>query len=329
MTTIIIDKRERNGPLPFMEEVVNAENYANSNRKDFGGEITWIDEQITTGDFVIKLGDMIKVILERKTFDDLASSIKDGRANSQIEKMEKLKAETGASIMFIIEGPKTHFKEKQGISFDAIESKLRHIALRGIPYLRTVNAKDTAILVVQLARDVARGYGIVSVSEEQKVESNHQDLLKRTIKPEMHSEQENLWKSIPGIGDKIAKTLLKKLTMGQFLRSDEKEMKKMLTDINIEYSLGVGPKKISTLLSLLRDPKDIIETNQKKDLSAKILGSIHGMSVETAKIILETHPLQSLAKGEVERYMLADIQRVNKRKLGADVADKIITLLEQ
>lgn len=91
----------------------------------------YVVETITVGDYVITLDGKIIYVIERKTWKDLASSIKDGRIDNY-KKLIDLRAEVGCKIILLIEGnafPSPRGKVG-GISAKALVSHLDHVATR-------------------------------------------------------------------------------------------------------------------------------------------------------------------------------------------------------
>lgn len=91
----------------------------------------YVVETITVGDYVITLDGKIIYVIERKTWKDLASSIKDGRIDNY-KKLIDLRSETGCKIILLIEGnafPSPKGKVG-GISAKALVSHLDHVATR-------------------------------------------------------------------------------------------------------------------------------------------------------------------------------------------------------
>ena len=97
-------------------------------------------KRLLIGDFVIyKNG--VQAVFERKTWDDLASSIKDGRKYN-IQKLLELKNETGCKLFYIIEGIPTPFH--QNIPLNNLQAHLNHLIWRdNIHILYSVSVDDT------------------------------------------------------------------------------------------------------------------------------------------------------------------------------------------
>jgi len=98
MTKLIIDQRE-NKIKNLLEEDENIE-YTN----------------LDLGDFVFKIKDEIVLIIERKTVEDLAASIKDGRYREQ--KSRLLANFSKHQILYIIEGNVT--KNNKSFRFNKV-----------------------------------------------------------------------------------------------------------------------------------------------------------------------------------------------------------------
>lgn len=82
------------------------------NNTDMSG-MEIVVETLPVGDFVFKSqeDDSIALVIERKTFDDLACSIMDGRFREQKTRLDEMKS-NGVRIMYIIEGNPMQYKGK-------------------------------------------------------------------------------------------------------------------------------------------------------------------------------------------------------------------------
>jgi ERCC4-type nuclease len=85
------------------------------NKIDVSGNdmVEIVVQALPVGDFVFKCGedDAIALVIERKTFDDLACSIMDGRFREQKTRLDEMKS-NGVRIMYIIEGNSMQYKGK-------------------------------------------------------------------------------------------------------------------------------------------------------------------------------------------------------------------------
>ena len=109
-------------------------------------------KRLTIGDYQIEN----RVIVERKTLKDFAISIIDGRLFKQ---MIRLAGSTLTGVL-ILEGTGKEIVEI-GVTREAMQGALITVSLiLGIPVLRSVNASETAKLIVYIARQlesIARG----------------------------------------------------------------------------------------------------------------------------------------------------------------------------
>jgi ERCC4-type nuclease len=119
---ILADTRER-AVLPFITASIDAVKEKL--------EITLLVEQINTGDYIIASNDQILLCVERKTHEDLAASLKDGRYQNK-EKMIGYREKTGCKLMFIIEGKVNPSPEKRfaRIPYKYLKAAEDHLMLR-------------------------------------------------------------------------------------------------------------------------------------------------------------------------------------------------------
>lgn len=134
--TLVIDARER---------------YVIRHAAEF--TVPYITKQITIGDYAIlnAKGDIVAII-ERKSHEDAAASLKDGRWGNR-EKLKALRQQTGCTIFFIIEGRQNIAPNKAvgGIQWKYIESSIIHMMVRdGFSFLYTADTIDTARMLCRL-----------------------------------------------------------------------------------------------------------------------------------------------------------------------------------
>ncbi len=116
-----------------------------------------VREQLLLGDALISSPCGARtLVLERKTIDDLAASLKDGRLHEQ--KARLLATYDRRDVMYVIEGagrgwPGSHATAHGGIKEAALEACIVNMSVRdGICVLRTRDPKATAGLIVDIAR---------------------------------------------------------------------------------------------------------------------------------------------------------------------------------
>jgi ERCC4-type nuclease len=115
------------------------------------------DEVMTTGDYAIQYAGYV-ILVERKTWEDLAASIKDKRIMRNHEKMLAAR-DQGYRIMYLIEGrapsPDSAATKIQGIPMANMMAKLDHFAMRdGVWVEYTRSATHTAQRLLELGKNM-------------------------------------------------------------------------------------------------------------------------------------------------------------------------------
>lgn len=187
--TIVADAREREGANPFFEAAIAECNRTRLAPSEGGNPIDYIIKTITVGDYAVLIrgatGPRVPVlIIERKTWKDLAASIKDKRAKSQHERMVNLQNRTQCKCLYLIEGmfgyKDTHLV--QGLPFKSLHSKIRHNTIRGISFLQSRDQVHSAKLICDLARDMlrmacAKEILVPGVHEQQLIRQSYEEAL--------------------------------------------------------------------------------------------------------------------------------------------------------
>lgn len=175
---ILADHRESNGANNYLQPTVDKYNAINSKLpwKSGGGTVMFqIVNNEAVGDYNIMIPsrynanrNLIAAVFERKTWKDLAASIKDQRTISQHKNMLGLRDTKGCFIYYIIEGNLTYGDETTHahIPFKNLHAKLRSMSLKGVHFFQTRDQEDTARFLVNIARDIVRLYRQESISFE-------------------------------------------------------------------------------------------------------------------------------------------------------------------
>lgn len=210
MAQIIVDSREGRSGLAKRLEAA-------------GARITILE--LECGDYVVAEG----VGIERKTANDFASSIMDGRLMSQIE----LLCTSYERPFFIIEGDV--FRSHSEIREEALLGALSYISLlKRIPILYTSNVAQTAQLLLTLHRHATEGLGYL--------------VPMRGGKPRDRSSQTQfLVEGLPGVGPSVAIKLLEHFGTPKSVF--------LATDSELKQVPGIGPKTIATIREVLEYDK--------------------------------------------------------------------------
>lgn len=205
---IIIDTQEsKNGIVDYLKEKIDIE-----------------VKRLKVGDFLISKD----VVVERKTVEDFVSSLIDGRLFKQAENMK----ENYSIPIFIIEGdPEDLFL--RNISDNAIRSAMISLVLKkNIRYLFTSSYIETAKVLETLVR------------KEQKEEKKDIALRCKIPQKSLEEEQQFFLEGLPGIGPRLANSLLNIFgTPYNVLTASDEELKKVDK---------LGPKKIKCITTILK-----------------------------------------------------------------------------
>ena len=151
-------------------------------------------ETLELGDVLCKYPDGSCWVAERKSTQDLANSIKDGRWDEQKARL----ASSGLHIFYIMEGD---FKGVEGLPYGALVGAYTNLLLHAgsTTVLRTANIHETKLVLTQLAskcQGVAKPMPLGVVSSKRKKEDDVRNIWIRQLA------------CIPTISEHIAATLL-------------------------------------------------------------------------------------------------------------------------
>jgi ERCC4-type nuclease len=316
MLSLIADDREKH-VIPYFEKY-----------KPMFPDISYKVDRINVGDYVIMFRNNILFAVERKTWKDLASSIKDKRKKN-VEKLLDLRGETGCNIIYLIEGNPCPSPERSycHIPYKNLQSHLDHLAFRD--NIHIVYSRDCEYSARRIF-EIAQNYLTIHPSpllkfkgQEEKEENKEggEELLKKPFKKNTEYE---LWCALPYISEKTALVLMnagckiKDIFLGKI---DEEKI------AVLEYPSGImiGKKRAGKISRITRMDKN---SEKYQKLCVKILSVIPGVSRETAKKILDETSFIDLLEGKTEQKRLVSVQKTPKRKIGKKLVYKIWELFE-
>jgi ERCC4-type nuclease len=340
--TIVADSREQNGAIPFLESCVaeNNRNHSHLPINGGGGELQYLEKQLTIGDYCILLpGNILAAVIERKTWKDLAASLKDGRCRSQHERLEEIKTQKQCQVFYIIEGSMSYTDAYLigGIPFKNLHAKVIHNLLRGYPYLQTKDAQSTAKLLTDLARAIlkmsAQGELTFSATEESESSSTTGGVDGEiTIPDELKTRKVHgdadiiiaMWCTLPGVSDKTASILMKHYKISEVIAASNHRVKTLIEEISeLKYASGakIGEAKAKKIMG-------VAKLEQAQLMGAKLLACIPTISVEKAETILDVYTLRDLCSGTIPADDVAEIKHKN-RKIGINAAERMLDTLRQ
>ncbi len=298
---LIIDARERN-VLRHESEI---------------GEINHEVKQITTGDYIVINGDRILAVMERKSLEDYAASLKDGRHSNKAKLLE-MRAQTLCTVFYIVEGPE--FPKPNdlfgNIPYRYIESSIFHLAMRdGINILRTKDTLHTAQMLVRFMQSmdnlVAKGDILEAIPQiidgGMEFPDIHSLITARIVKADNEVVRE-MWSKYPGISVESADEYMKKWSLSDMIcgRVPPDELK----DLRMASGRRVSAKVMRGLSTL------------PITMQVKLLSAIPSLSQKTAASVVSIAVLPKLL--EMSEGAISSMKVGKNANLGPAKAQKIL-----
>jgi len=309
---ILVDDRE-SAVIPHMHEHAENNNCA-----------PFFVERLTVGDYAIMFRDVILMIIERKTWADMASSIKDGRSKN-VQKMINVRAETGCSVVYLIEGrafpnPKSRVGR---IPYKSLQARLDRLMIRdGIATVRARNAEGTAARLFELAVNL-ESLNLDAVQRSLAADNDDQGsaeagatggraMLKAKVVKSESSKVYDMWRAIPWITDKTATILIDEgITVGGFLRGGVS--KETLAGMRYPSGSVVGVARATKMLKSAKP-------NAKSHMA--IIRAVPSVGKTTAVAFLNTMKLHEWLGLDDAEPQLKEI-KINGRYLSKTVVSNI------
>lgn len=240
-------------------------------------------QRLATGDFIIFHKDEPKIIVERKTWKDFASSIKDGRIISQSESMHEHQEKFNMRLVIILEGLSVLPNEDkiiEGILAKAIYTKIRRLYLfHNISTIYSKSIEHTAEILINFISDYDSLQNDQSkLGTNESNSSNYLDTNKGSRKKADEEILIGIWTCFPGVGEKIAKVLMKKMSIVDFMKINEKDLEIIMKSNN----LRCGKKTLEKIM------------NSRTSISKKLLCEIPTIGDKKASLILESKKIEEI-----------------------------------
>ena len=162
---LIVDLREKGaGNENFKVEILNKCSYQIPiEEKNLSlGDFTWIYKDQLDGEEY-----MIDFIIERKTLNDLSSSILDGRYNEQ---KYRLKNSQYKNTYYLFEGTELSTHNNSNISKDSINTAINNtLNIHNIKFFRTLSTKDTVNKLIELDMNIRKNFTFLKDINGQKI----------------------------------------------------------------------------------------------------------------------------------------------------------------
>lgn len=324
---LLADFREGKGANPFLESEIFEEKKISVKLSELngGGNIDFKIMKLTIGDYAIMMprdnGSRLVAIIERKTWKDLAASIKDTRCQEQLNSMLELRKKTGCLLYYILEGQAfiSDDTKKGGIKFSSLYKKVLSITTYGIVTLQTKDDKHTAKTLIRLCRALCKHkpeqidfQGGTEITQEE-IKWNVPSEMVKTKQLSNNEIALRLWSSIPGVGNETALALFNSgIKIKDLITENVKQ-----TDLEI-IILASG-RTIGKAVC-----KKIVDFVQSS--SDKLLVAIPGISITASQNICALYSIKQICETDL-RKKIAVIKN-GKRNIGTVVANNIYKQLE-
>tara|TARA_A100001015_G_scaffold203481_1_gene227350 strand:- start:492 stop:1244 length:753 start_codon:yes stop_codon:yes gene_type:complete len=176
-----------------------------------------VREKLDVGDIILcDENENERLVFERKTLYDLASSIKDGRYNEQSFRLNNINTHNH-NIIYIIEGNFSQYNPIKG----RLDKKTLYSALiaiqffKGFSLFRTENVNETSELITNYANKLSKENkkkGFYEQSEDNQIQQpNYCEVMKKVKKNNISTENigEIMLSNIPGVSSKSAIIIMK------------------------------------------------------------------------------------------------------------------------
>lgn len=192
-------------------------------------------DNLNLGDYIIKNdNDDIILIFERKSLQDLISSIKDGRYNEQSFRLSECDTEN-SKIFYIIEGNIMNFCSKNNETLQKMlfSSMLSLSYKKGFSLLHTSNQVETSEFIIRFY-DKLKSEKPLKNSEEK---NKYSEVVKSVKKANITKDNINeiMLASIPGISITTANALMNKYGTINNLTNCLKDDRDCLNNFKVQY----------------------------------------------------------------------------------------------
>jgi len=216
-------------------------------KSQYGGfdHIEIIIENLALGDVVICDDENNnKLIIERKTLNDLAASIKDGRYKEQSFRLNKCSTHNH-NILYLIEGNLSIWKGRDGkLGADTLYVAMFSIQYyKGFSIIKTNSVLESAEYILRITDKIKRSNKCSFYELTEKEEEKYSDVVTNVKKNNITKENisQIMLSQIPGVSTKTSNAIMNNFNSLTDLLEKMKEDKDCLKDI--KYSTKDGKER--------------------------------------------------------------------------------------
>ncbi len=290
-------------------------------------------QRLVTGDYAVYFYDILRVLIERKTWDDLAGSIVNGRLDEQLARMATVRSELAdpgqCTLILLVEG--TPRKIHKRIPMKNLIAKLDHIMFRNEAHIiYTCDPRDTARRVYRMVDNLnvdltyrpavkAEGGGDgndVRQNEEEK------HALPRVDIPDDLTQQRpredvrvvvDMLSAVPQLALNTARVIV---AAGWSVRSMMQRTVAEIAELTYESGTHIGETRARKIHNSLRSAK----------CWSNILTTINGITKKTAAEIVAELDYKKVAEWTADG--IANVHKTEKKTVGHAMGARVIVLLD-
>lgn len=298
-------------------------------------------ERITVGDYAIVYKGKILLTIERKTWEDLASSMRDGR-KANVKKLLELRDDVGCAVAYLIEGKAWNKPTKLygRLPVKNLRAHLDHLAFRdSVHMLYAKDCDNTAYRLFEIANNYLTCSIVKDIDKKASVKSDTKGDTKGDVKGgvedkaikrlkkkhiSMINKQELMIQSLPYIGSIIAALLTDN---GVSLAGIAKQQHSIDFIANLKYISGskIGLSKATKIYNNYKIiASDSIAGGK---LQLKIISNIPSVGKKTAVSVLEQFKLIDIINGIISNEQLESV-KISKSNVSSKVAKNINEFLQ-
>ena len=219
-------------------------------------------QRLQLGDIHLYHQGTLVVIIERKTLEDYASSIRDGRLQEQCQRLQEHQKQTGVQAFYIVEGaPVSSLSTFHRVSPAAIYSSFLSKTLRDhMPIIRTDNLTDTALVISKLYQRWPSF----------KTQSTEVSVIKPTKKKALSADmcyQQQL-AQFPGISHKSAQAIARQFPSWKHLVNATCEQ---LAEVRLASGNRLGIKKARVIFQYIQAPSSPSDSSGRQLITVSLI----------------------------------------------------------
>lgn len=259
---------------------------------------------IKIGDYALWWHTHLKVLVEKKEWDDLSRSLASGHLDEQLDRMAKVRETTGCTLILLVEGKRrvshAHIDQK------SLQAKLDHIMFDNRAHvIYTESVEDTVRRLYELVDNLKVDESQVP---PQFAEANKVLTLAKDHGPDQM--QLDCFMAVPGLSIATARVMIDQgWNTFHLLEVDEAA----LAEIKYPSGAVMGPARARKIYAALGTRKTW----------TKIIEQINGVTRKTAEAIFRAVPDMN----DWTEDKLSLVQRTEKTKVGQALAARILDTL--